>query len=115
VTLSDLRGIHIAITNWGIPYIAHPKVSFWFGDDNYDAASIETRKEVGESYSAVRGFFRQYRLIFLFSDERNIVRLRTNYRTCEEVYLYRTAKPEWSRKLFLECIRQVELLREQPE
>ena len=111
--LSDLRGIDISITYWGSAYIAHPIVSFWFGGDNYVAASIETRKEVGEGYSAVRGFFRQYELIYLFADERDIVRLRTNFRTGEDVYLYRTiAKPEWARKLFIEYIRQANLLRE---
>ena len=116
VKLSDLRGIDISITYWGSPYIAHPIVSFWFGDKTYVAASIETRKEVGEGYSAVRGFFRQYELIYLFADERDIIRLRTNFRTAEEVYLYHTvAKPEWSRKLFMEYIRQANLLREHPE
>ncbi len=116
VKLSDLRGIDISITYWGSAYIAHPIVSFWFGGDNYVAASIETRKEVGEGYSAVRGFFRQYELIYLFADERDIIRLRTNYRTGEDVYLYRTiAKPEWARKLFIEYIRQANLMREQPE
>ncbi len=115
VKLSDLRGIDISLTHWGSPYIAHPIVSFWFGDDTFVAASIETRKEVGEGYSAVRGFFRQYELIYLFADERDIVRLRTNFRTGEDVYLYHTvAKPEWSRKLFLEYIRQANLLREHP-
>ncbi len=116
VQLSDLRGIDISITHWGSPYIAHPIVSFWFGDNTYVAASIETRKEVGEGYSAARGFFRQYELIYLFADERDIIRLRTNFRVDEDVYLYRTvAKPEWSRKLFVEYIRQANLLREQPE
>lgn len=116
VKLSDLRGIDIAITYWGSPYIAHPIVSFWFGGDTYVAASIETRKEVGEGYSAVLGFFRHYELIYLFADERDIVRLRTNFRTGEEVYLYHTiAQPEWSRKLFVEYIRQANLLRAHPE
>jgi hypothetical protein len=116
VKLSDLRGMDISITHWGSAYIAHPIVSFWFGGDNYIAASIETRKEVGEGYSAVLGFFRHYELIYLFADERDILRLRTNFRTGEDVYLYHTvAKPEWSRKLFLEYIRQSNQMREQPE
>jgi hypothetical protein len=114
--LSDLRGIDIAITYWGSPYIAHPIVSFWFGGVDYVAASIETRKPVGLGYSAILGFFRKYELIYLFSDERDIVRLRTNFRSGEEVYLYRTtAGPGWSRKLFLEYIEQANELRDHPE
>jgi hypothetical protein len=116
VKLSDLRGIDLAITYWGSPYIAHPIVSFWFGGNDYVAASIETRNRVAIGYSAVRGFFRQYELIYLFSDERDVIRLRTNFRAGEEVYLFRTtAKPEWSRKLFREYIGQANQLRNQPE
>jgi hypothetical protein len=114
--LSDLRGIDVAVTYWGSPYIAHPIVSFWFGGNDYVSASIETRKEVGEGYSAIRGFLRQYELIYLFSDERDVIRLRTNFRNGEDVYLYHTiAGPQWSRELFLEYIRQANLLRDRPE
>ncbi len=63
-------------------------LSFEFGKDEYIVFSIETRKEIGQFYSAIRGFFRQYELIYIVSDERDVVRLRTNYRTAEDVYLY---------------------------
>jgi hypothetical protein len=56
VSLSQLRGLDVFITYWGSPWIAHPIVSFDFGDQGYVAMSVETRKEVGESYSAIRGF-----------------------------------------------------------
>jgi hypothetical protein len=59
VDLSQIRGVDVFITYWGSPYIAHPIVSFQFGDDDHVAFSIETRKEVGETYSAVLGFFRE--------------------------------------------------------
>ena len=49
-----------------------------------------TRKEKGESYSAVRGFFRQYELYYVVADERDLIRRRTNFRG-EQVYLYRVA------------------------
>ena len=67
----------MAITYWVSPNIAHPILSFQFNDD-YVAASIETRKEIGEGYSEVTGFFRQYELIYLLADERDVIRLRTN-------------------------------------
>ena len=116
VALSELRGIDVAVTYWGSPYIAHPIVSFQFGDDDYVAASIETRKEIGEGYSAVLGFFRQYELIYIFAAERDLIRLRTNYRHNEDVYLYHTtAGPEWSRELFLEYVRRANDLHVHPE
>ena len=115
VNLSQLRGIDLAITYWGSPYVAHPIVSFQFGND-YVAASIETRKEIGEGYSALLGFFRQYELIYIFSDERDVIRLRTNYRSGEEVYLFHTtAGPQWARQLFLQYLEHANRLRNHPE
>ena len=113
--LSKLRGVDLAITYWGSPYIAHPILSFQFGDDDYVAASIETRKEVGEGYSSVLGFFRQYELVYVFADERDLIRLRTNYRTGEEVYLFHTAaSPQWARTLFLEYLARANQLHVYP-
>ena len=64
------------MTYWGSPWIAHPIVSFDFGDEGRVAISVETRKQVGESYSAIRGFFRYYELIYTIADERDVVRLQ---------------------------------------
>jgi len=113
--LSQIRGADIFLTYWGSPWIAHPIVSFQFGDDQHVAFSIETRKEVGEEYSAFKGFFRQYELIYIVADERDVIRLRTNYRTGEEVYLYRTvATPEAARSIFLDYLRSATEMHEQP-
>jgi hypothetical protein len=116
VNLADLRGIDLFITYWGSPYIAHPIVSFDFGNSGHVAISVETRKEVGKVYDAVRGFFRYYELIYTVADERDVVRLRTNYRTAEEVYLYRTvATPERARAIFLDYLRSVNDLHQRPQ
>jgi len=114
--LSQLRGMDIFMTYWGSPWIAHPIVSFQFGDHDYIAMSIETRKEVGEVYSAVRGFFRYYELIYTVSDERDVVRLRTNYRHGEETYLFHTrATPEHARATFLNYLQRINRIRNRPE
>ncbi len=114
--LSELRGIDLAITYWGSTYIAHPILSFQFGDDDYVAASIETRKEVGEGYSAVLGFFRQYELIYVFADESDLIRLRTNYRTGEDVYLFHTsADRQAARELLLDYLRRANQLHDHPQ
>ena len=116
VYLSQLRGIDVFITYWGSPWIAHPIVSFQFGDNDHVAASIETRNQVGQGYSAIRGFFRQYELLYIFADERDVVRLRSNYRTGEEVYLFHTtAGPDWSRQLFMQYIQEANKLRDHPK
>ena len=46
--------------------------------------SIETRPEVGEGFAPVASMFRQFELIYVVGDERDIVGVRTNHRheTC---------------------------------
>ena len=115
VHLSKLTGVDLAITYWGSPWIAHPIASFQFADSLPIAISIETRKAVGQSYSALRGFYRQYELIYVPADERDVIRLRTSYRG-EQVYLYRTtASSEHARAIFLEYLRQLNQLHNRPE
>jgi hypothetical protein len=114
--LANLQGADIFITWWGSPWIAHPIVSFDFGDQGHVAMSIETRDVIGQGYSAIRGFFRQYALTYIASDERDIIRLRTNYRKGEEVYLFRTAaSPQSARGLFLEYLERANSLHVRPE
>ncbi len=115
----DLRKLQTAdlyLVYWGSPLIAHTMMSFGFGNDGYVCFSIETRKEKGEEYSAVKGFFRQYELAYIMADERDVVRLRSNYRVGEDVYLFRlNAQPDLVRKVFLSYLREVNRLKERPE
>lgn len=113
---AQIQGIDIFLTFWGSPWIAHPIVSFQFADGQHVAFSVETRKVVGQDYSAFLGFFRQYALTYIVADERDVIRLRTNYRVGEEVYLYHsTATPEAARSVFLDYLRTVNALHEQAQ
>jgi hypothetical protein len=116
VYLSQLRFADLFFTTWGPKYIGHPIVSFQFGDNDHVAFSIEARYKAGQSYSAILGFFRQYDLIFITADERDVIRLRTNYRKDEEVFLYRTTvSPERAREIFLIYADYLNQLRDHPE
>ena len=78
---------------------------------------IEARKELNEGYSTIKGFFRQYELTYIVADERDVIRLRINYRKNppEEVYLYRLQpNKENARRLFLEYLRKINELHEKP-
>jgi hypothetical protein len=115
VRLSKITGIDFAITYWGSPYMAHPIASFQFADAPPLCFSIETRKEVGEKYSAIGGFFRQYELAYVVADETDVIRLRTNVRKGEDVYLYRlTVTPEEARARFMDYITTLNQLHERP-
>lgn len=112
--LDRLQRVDLFLCFWGPALIAHSIVSWGFSDGSHLAVSIETRKEKGESYSAVRGFFRQYELYYVVADERDVVRLRTNYRG-ETVYLYRIKMPpERARELLIEYLKEINLLAERP-
>jgi hypothetical protein len=115
VDLSKLRGVDLAINYWGSAWMAHPIMSFQFENAPPVCFSIETRKEIGESYSAIGGLYRQYELIFICAEERDVIRVRTNYRHGEDIYLYRTTmKPEKARERFLEYVASMNALRDKP-
>ena len=114
VRFSHITGMDVAINYWGSPWIAHPIVSFQFADGLPLCFSIETRKAIGQDYSALKGLYRQYTLIYVVADERDVIRLRTNYRR-EDVYLYHTlASAGQAREKFREYIRTVNVLHENP-
>ena len=107
-TLDQLRTVDMYLVTWGSPDIAHMMISFGFTSGDYVCFSIETRMTKGQKYSALKGFFRQYELAYVVADERDLVRLRTNYRKDEEVCLYRLqVTPEAGQKLFLDYLRRV--------
>jgi len=112
--LDRLRGVDLFLSFWGPTQIAHTIVSWEFDDGQHLAISIETRKEKGESYSALRGFFHQYELYYVVADERDLVGLRTNCRG-EQVYLYRIRIPRpQARALLVDYLNEVNLLAEHP-
>jgi Domain of unknown function (DUF4105) len=114
--LSALDAVDLIAVYWAGDAIAHIMVSFGFAGDHV-AFSIETRKEKGEPYSSLAGFFKKYELIYVVGDERDLIRVRTNYRRPQErAYLYRTRmNPANGRRLFLEYIMKINQLRERPE
>jgi Domain of unknown function (DUF4105) len=115
--LTKLEGIDLFAVYWMGPAIAHTIMSFNFGENEHLAVSIEARKELNEGYSTIKGFFRQYELMYIVADERDVIRLRTNYRKNppEDVYLYRIqARNENIRRLFLEYLRKINEFHEKP-
>jgi len=113
--LDAIRAADLFLSFWGPTQIAHTIVSWDFGNGQHLAISIETRKERGESYSALRGFFHQYELYYVVADERDLVGLRTNYRG-EQVYLYRFNAPApQARALLVDYLSQVNQLADHPQ
>lgn len=114
VDLRNLRGVDIFINYWGSPYMAHPILSFDFGPDGRVCFSIETRPEKGEAYSALGGLYRQFELTCIVADERDVIRLRTNFRKGEDTFLYRL-NARRAKQGFMDYIQTVNELHAAPK
>ncbi len=113
--LAKLDRLDFFMSYWAGPSIAHTIVSWAFRDGQHLAVSIETRKQVGQTYSAVAGFFKDYELYYVVADERDVIRLRTNYRG-EHVYLYPLRTPrDRARRMLLQYVDSFDTLSRTPE
>jgi len=114
--LDKLHSVDLYMVYWGSPAMAHAMVSFGFESGDYVCFSIETRKEKGEGYSAIKGLFRQFEVTYVVADERDLVRLRTNYRKGEDAYLFRLqGTREQARQFFLDYVNKMNSLHAQPK
>jgi len=112
--LDQLRSVDVAMSYWMGAAIAHTLVSFGFADGRYLTFSIEIRKQRGESFDAVAGFFKGFETVLVAADERDILRVRTNVRD-EDMYLYRLKMPpEAMRSLFLAYLDEGAKLKREP-
>lgn len=112
--LSKLEGIDYFHDAFGGKLLAHPILSFDFGDEGSLCLSIETRREKTESFSTFGGLFKMFELQYIFGAEEDFVRVRTNVRD-EPVYLYRMrASQAQARQILLESIGMQNDLRNHP-
>lgn len=94
---------------------AHTLVSFEFDDGRFLSISAEIRKEIGEAFSPFKGMLNQYELVYVVADEKDVVRLRTNYRK-DKVYLYPIkTKQEKVRAVFIDMLKRANSLAKKPE
>jgi hypothetical protein len=101
VKLSSIRGLDFYISYWREGPVGHTFLSFTFDDAPPLAISIETRPEIGEGFAPVASLFKQFELIYIVGEERDLVGVRANQRG-EAVYLYHLdTSPEDARRLFL--------------
>jgi hypothetical protein len=115
VSLSQLTGVDFYISYWMPGPIGHTFLSFDFADADPVSISIEARPESDEGYAPVSSMFKQFELIYVVADERDVVGVRTNHRG-EDVHLYRIrASPERARRLFLVYLERINELADRPE
>lgn len=115
IRLQDIQTVDFLVVPFKLKAIAHTMVSFGLSDGTYLALSVEVRKEKGEKYNPLLGLGRQFELIYVLGDERDLVRVRTEHRDAE-VYVYPSiASPLQAQALFVDMMERVNKLAVEPE
>ena len=115
VLLSRLTGLDFYVSYWSEGLVGHTFLSFIFDNAPPLSISIETRPEVGEGFNPLASLFKQFELIYVVGDERDIVGVRTNHRG-ETVYLYRlNTSAENARRLLMVYLERINELADRPE
>jgi hypothetical protein len=115
VLLSHLTGLDFYISYWSEGLVGHTFLSFIFDNAPPLSISIETRPEVGEGFNPLASLFKQFELIYVVGDERDLVGVRTNHRD-ETVYLYRlNTSVADARRLLLVYLERINELADRPE
>ena len=115
VQLSHLSGLDFFVSYWSEGLVGHTFLSFIFDNAPPLSISIETRPEVGEGFDPLASLFKQFELIYVVGDERDLVRVRTNYRK-ETVYLYRVnSSLANARRLLMVYLTRINELADRPE
>lgn len=115
IQLSHLTRLDFYVSYWREGLVGHTFVSFIFDNAPPLTISIETRPEIGEGFDPIASMFKQFELIYVVGDERDLVRVRANHRG-ETVYLYRlNTTPEDARGLLLVYLARINELADRPE
>jgi Domain of unknown function (DUF4105) len=112
--LDQLQSVDMIMSYWTGPAIAHMLISFGFGGGDHVVFSVEIRRQKNQRFSEIGGFFKEFELIVIAADERDVIRVRTDVRG-EETYLYRLQLPVAAmRSLFLSYIDEINTLVQVP-
>ncbi len=115
IDLNRIEGVDMFFSYWKGPLIAHLVVSFPIAGEAPLAFSIEIRREKGESYSPLAGFFKQYELAIVAAEETDVIRLRTDVWK-EDVHLYRTGiSKAKAQRLFRAYAEEISALNAKPQ
>jgi hypothetical protein len=125
IDLSHVIGLDFYVSYWsegliahwskGHRLIGHTFVSFIFDNASPLSISIEARPEVGRGFEPIPSMFKQFELIYVVGEERDLVSLRAIHRR-EAVYLYRlNTAPDAVRRLLMVYLARINQLADRPE
>jgi hypothetical protein len=115
IEISHLIALDFYVSYWSEGPVGHTFLSFIFDNAPPLSISIETRPEVGEGFDPIASMFKQFELIYVVGEERDIVGVRTNHRR-ETTYLYRlNTETEKVRQLLMVYLERINQLANRPE
>ncbi|MFA6339168.1 MAG: DUF4105 domain-containing protein [Candidatus Paceibacterota bacterium] len=115
--LNEIKKVYYFVVPFGrIPYQAHVLLSFEFENGDFVTVSVEIRKKKDEHFSSFSCLWKNFELMYVIGSECDLVRLRTNFRKGESVYMYPlNLSQEKTRELFLDIMHRVNKLKNEPE
>jgi hypothetical protein len=115
IDLSHLTGLDFYVSYWSEGPVGHTFVSFIFDNAPPLTISIETRPEVGRGFEPIASMFKQFELIYVVGEERDLVGVRAIHRR-ESVFLYHlNTSPDDARRLLVIYLARINELADRPE
>ena len=116
LNLDDVRTIDLIVVPFqGLARLAHVESSFGFADGRQLGLSIEARYEENEKYDPLAASMRQFELVYVLADERDMIRLATDVNK-NNVYIYRLKfEPNEVRAMFVDALQRANKLAVKPE
>ena len=115
INLEDVESAWLAISPFGGYGVAHTFVSFGLKDGTYLAISIEIRRKKGTSFNPVKAFFRQFEMMYVIADERDVIKVRTNtIKATVRLFPIQTEKAR-IQAAFLDMLKRADKLGKEPE
>ncbi len=115
INLEDVESAWLAISPFGGYGVAHTFVSFGLKDGTYLAISIEIRRKIKQKFDPIKAFFRQFEMMYVIADERDVIKVRTNtIKATVRLFPIQTEKVR-VQAVFLDMLKRADKLGKEPE
>jgi len=115
IKLEDVESAWLAISPFGGFGVAHTFVSFGLKDGTYLAISIEIRRKLKQKFHPVKAFFRQFEMMYVIADEKDVIKVRTNtIKATVRLFPIQTEKKR-VQAVFLDMLKRADKLGKEPE
>ena len=115
INLEDVESAWLAISPFGGYGVAHTFVSFGLKDGTYLAISIEIRRKIKQRFDPIKAFFRQFEMMYVIADERDVIKVRTNtIKATVRLFPIQTEKVR-VQAVFLDMLKRADKLGKEPE